>query len=201
MLFRSGLLTCVYVSSLMGCGHPIRDLANAAKDLIPEQDPKSASSCPARATTRIELIANLDANSQSAPDWTAERPAASSNFSLGSSALAADGQAVEIQIFFARRAEHSWDWHVLAGEPAIERGNGTLTFDGDGALLAATTTMPLRLPRADGSLGTPVLLWLGTPKGDDADGLDGVSSAPEPSQLIGYEQDGRARAEGECSDP
>jgi hypothetical protein len=201
MLFRSGLLTCVCVSSLMACGHPIRDLANAAKDLIPEQAPQSTPSCPARATTRIALIANLDANSQSAPDWAAERPAATSNFSLDSSAFAADGQAVEIQIFFARRAERNWDWHVLAGEPALERGNGTLTFDGDGSLLAATTTTPLRLPRADGSLGTPVVLWLGTPKDESADGLDGVSSAPEPSQLIGYEQDGRARMEGECTDP
>jgi hypothetical protein len=200
MLFRSGLLTCVCVSSLMGCGHPIRDLANAAKDLIPEQDPKSAPSCPARATTRIALIANLDASSQSAPDWAPERPDGTSNFSLSSSAFAADGQAVEIEIFFARRAEQSWDWHVLAGEPAMERGNGTLTFDGEGALLAAITTTPLRLPRADGSLGTPVVLWLGTPKDDDADGRDGVSSAPEPSQLIGYEQDGRARTDGDCSD-
>jgi hypothetical protein len=44
------------------------------------------------------------------------------------------------------------------------------------------------------------VLWLGTPKGEDVDGRDGVSSAPEPSQLIGYEQDGRARTEGDCSD-
>lgn len=184
----------------MGCGHPIRDLANAAKDLIPEQKEMSAPSCSARATTRIELIANLDAGSQGAPDWDPERPVATSNFSLGSSAFAADGQAVEIEIFFVRRAEHAWDWHVLVGAPATERGHGTLMFDGEGALLAAITTAPLRLPRADGSLGAPVVLWLGTPQDGEADGLDGITSLPEPSQLIGYQQDGRERMEGDCSD-
>lgn len=200
MTLRSWLLTCVCVSSLLGCGRPIRDLAQAAKDLIPDEKTTATPGC-ARATTRIGLIANLDARSENAPDWDSARPEVTSNFSVGSSAYTDDGRAQEIQIFFARSAERSWRWHVLAGEPAAERGQGELAFDAEGALLAATPTTLLRLPRADGSLGAPIVLWLGTPQGADSDGFDGVTQSAEPSQLIGYEQDGRAGAEdGECSE-
>jgi hypothetical protein len=201
-MLRSSLLACVCVSSLMACGHPIRELAKAAKDLIPEDKAESGASCPARATTRIELIANLDARSDELLAWDPAQPEASSNFAVDSSVYAADGQTVEIGVFFTRTGALRWDWHVLAGEPAAQRARGQLTFDEEGALLAAETRTVLRLPRADGSLGAPVVLWFGTPKSADADGFDGVTSTAEPNQLTGYEQDGRARGEnGDCAEP
>jgi hypothetical protein len=199
MSFRGSLLTCVCLSALLGCGHPIRELANAAKDLIPESDAKNTG-CVAAPTSRIELIANLDARSALGLSWDAERPDASAAFSLGSSAYAGDERAVELQIFFARTGEHAWEWHVLAGEPAIERGNGELVFDADGGLLEERAALLLRLPRADGSLGAPIVLWFGTPKSEDADGFDGVTSTREPSQLTGYEQDRHSGAPAACAE-
>ena len=200
MSYRGPLLTCVCLSGLLSCGHPIRDLASAAKDLIPDREEGETAGCAAQPTSRIELIANLDARSALAPSWDAERPDVSAAFSLGSSAYAGDERAVELQIFFARTGEHAWEWHVLAGEPATERGNGALVFDAEGALLEERAALLLRLPRADGSLGAPIVLWFGTPKSEDADGFDGVTSTREPSQLTGYEQDGHSGAAGACAD-
>lgn len=202
LLLQRLSLVCVCMSSLVGCGSPIRDLTNVAKELIPDKA-KETPGCSAEATTRIALIANLYADAPLAASWDPARPEARSTFIVSGSPFTGDGHVVDLRLYFAKRDERTWQWHALAtnaGSPHAELGTGTLTFDETGALESAVSSTTLRLPRLDGSLSAPVELWLGTPVGADADGFDGVTSTPEPSGLDSYEQDGRARlTEKECS--
>ncbi len=194
---------CVCVAVLMGCGHPIRDLANAAKDLIPDETPKGEPSCSAQATTQIALIANLNADSPISAAWDATRPEATSNFSASSWPYLSDGTTVSLQLFFVRTGERTWDWHALVASPnasPAEQGDGALTFDEQGALRADETRMALRLTRAADAADVPLALAWGTPKSAEADGFDGVTSTHEPSRVYSYQQDGHARLDSaECS--
>lgn len=192
--FRRSLLVCACVSVFAACGHPIRDLADGVKGLLPDPKMKEESAAP---TTRIALIANLYADAPLAPAWDAKRPEASSTFIVSGSPYARDGQVVDLRIYFCKTDAHSWQWHVLAsnvGDRAAELGAGTLVFTVEGALESASVQQTLRLPQRDGSLSAPVELLLGTPRGDEADGFDGVTATGEPSGLVSYEQDGGPHA-------
>jgi len=202
MAFRELLLLCACLSTVVGCGRPIRELVEAGKELIPEDKAKAAP-CPATPTTRIALIANLHAATPVVTKWDPARPEASSSFIVSGSPATADGHAVDLRLYFVKGAEHSWHWHALAtnvGSPQAELGAGSLTFDEQGALRAMETSAALRLPHRDGSLSAPVELFLGTPSGPEADGFDGVTSTSEPSRLESYEQNGATQVDArECS--
>jgi hypothetical protein len=197
---------CVCVSLLFGCGHPIRDLADraikAGEGLVDDEDDKpAASSCPASATTRIALVANLYADTPLAPTWNPQQPEATSSFIVSGTAHASDGDTVDLRLCFAAAGERHWRWRVLAtnaATPALELGAGVLVFGEDGALRSQQTLTTLRLPAKDGSLSAPVEFWLGTPESAEADGFDGVTSTSEPSAVESYEQNGRAGRAGEC---
>ncbi len=193
LLFRRSVLVCACVFSLAACGHPIRDLADGVKGLLPDPKKSEESVAP---TTRIVLIANLYTDAPLAPAWDATRPEASSSFIVSGSSYARDGQVVDLRIHFCKVDAHSWQWHALAtnvGDHAAELGSGTLVFTAEGALESASVEQNLRLPQRDGSLSAPVELFMGTPVGSDADGFDGVSVSGEASSLVSYEQDGGAR--------
>jgi hypothetical protein len=194
LLFRRSMLVCACVFSLAACGHPIRDLADGVKGLLP--DPKKSAES-AEATTQIALIANLYADASQAPAWNAQRPEASSTFIVSGSPYARDGQVVDLRIYFCKVDALTWQWHALAtnvGDPAAELGGGTLVFTAEGALELSSVAQTLRLPQRDGSLSAPVELLLGTPRGDDADGFDGVTATGEASRLVSYDQDGGERS-------
>lgn len=189
--FRRSLRLCVCVFSLVACGHPIRDLADGVKGLLP--DPKQNAESGAAPTTQIALIANLYAEAPLSPTWDAKRPEASSTFIVSGSSYAPDGQVVDLRVHFCKVDPHTWQWHALAsnvGDPATVLGAGTLVFSVEGALESSSVEQTLRLPQKDGSLSAPVELSLGTPRGEDADGFDGVTATGEASALISYEQDG-----------
>lgn len=195
MLFRRSITLCACVFSLAACGHPIRDLADGVKGLIPD-DAKKTASPSADPTTEIALIANLYADAQLAPAWDAKRPEASSSFIVSGSPYTSDGRVVDLRVYFCKTDAHSWRWHALAtnvGQPGSELGSGALEFDADGALVSEALTQPLRLPRADGSLSAPVTLSFGTPQSEAADGFDGVTATAESSRLVSYEQNGGPR--------
>jgi hypothetical protein len=189
--YRTCLALCACVFSLLGCGHPIRELANGVKDLIPD-DAKKAASEVVPATTRIALIANLYADAPLAPTWDATKPEASASFIVSGSPFTHEGQ-VDMRLCFAKTGAHTWHWHALAtrgAAGATELGIGALEFNEDGALASVTVSSALRLPQSDGSLSAPIVLFFGTPVGRDADGFDGVTATNETSALISYEQDG-----------
>ncbi|HEX6243923.1 MAG TPA: hypothetical protein VFZ61_23570 [Polyangiales bacterium] len=199
MSLRTWLSMCVCVGSLVGCGHPIRDLVHEVKDLVPDDEKEaSAPTCPGQATTRIELIANLHAGSP-ATTWDPSRPEATSSFVVSGAPFTSDGRAVDVRIFFASRGDDHWSWHVLANQRSAgqELGSGQLHFDGEGALIEANVTAPLRLPLPDGSLSAPISVGVGSAKSADQDGFGGVTSTDEPSRLDSYEQDGLGN--GSCS--
>jgi hypothetical protein len=178
------------VFSLLGCGHPIRELANGVKDLIPD-DAKKTPTDAVQPTTRIALIANLYADAPLAPGWDAQKPEASSTFIISGSPFTREGH-VDLRLCFAKTDARTWHWHALATRSgaAAELGNGVLVFDEEGALLSETVTSAMRLPHSDGSLSAPVELFVGTPFGHNADGFDGVTATDQTSALVSYEQDG-----------
>lgn len=191
---RSLLLLCACVFSLSACGHPIRDLADGVKELIPDQD-KKASDAAADPTTEIALIGNLYGDAPIAPAWDAKKPEASSTFIVSGSPFTREGH-VDLRFCFAKVDAHTWHWHALASAAAnasSELGHGVLVFTAEGALAESTVEQALRLPLADGSLSAPITISLGTPASAHADGFDGVTATSEPSRLVSYEQDGQAR--------
>jgi hypothetical protein len=182
------------VFSLLGCGHPIRDLADGVKELIPDDEKKTSEDTVAP-TTRIALIANLYADAPLAPTWDASKPEASSSFIVSGSPFTREGH-VDLRLCFAKVDAHSWRWHAVAsavGAGSSELGRGLLVFTAEGALESASVEQALRLPLRDGSLSAPIDLFLGTPVGRAADGFDGVTASAETSRLVSYEQDGGAR--------
>jgi hypothetical protein len=190
--FRRPFALCACVFSLAACGHPIRDLADGVKGLIPD-DAKQSQSPSATPTTTIALIANLYADAPLAPAWDAKRPEASSSFIVSGSPYTSDGHVVDLRLYFCKVDALSWRWRAQAtnaGEASSELGAGELTFSEDGALVRVDVSQTLRLPHADGSLSAPVKLSFGTPQGADADGFDGVTATQESSRLVSYEQDG-----------
>jgi hypothetical protein len=190
---RSLLMLCACVFSF-GCGHPIRDLADGVKELIPD-DEKKTTEAAFEPTTRVALIANLYADAPLAPSWDASKPEASSSFIISGSPFTHEGH-VDMRLCFAKVDAHTWQWHALASAAstaASELGRGVLVFTAEGALKSATVELALRLPHGDGSLSAPIDLFFGTPVGRDADGFDGVTASAETSRLVSYEQDGGAR--------
>jgi hypothetical protein len=190
--YRSLLVLCVYVFASLGCGHPIRDLADGVKELIPE-DKTKAETPAAEATTRIALIANLYADAPVAPRWNADKPEASSTFIVSAAPFTHEGH-VDMRLCFAKTAARTFEFHALASKAGTtsELGRGTLVFSDEGALESIEVSTALRLPHSDGSLSAPVELFFGTPLSRDSDGFDGVTSTSETSRLVSYEQDGAA---------
>jgi hypothetical protein len=186
------MLLCACVFSLVGCGHPIRDLADGVKSFIPD-DAKKDATPTATPTTRIALIANLYGDAPLAPAWDAKKPEASASFIISGSPHTSDGHVVDLRLYFAKTDAHEWRWHALAtnvGAAGNELGAGVLVFNDDGALESSAVSTALRLPRADGSLSAPVELFVGMPISADSDGFDGVTATSESSRLLSYEQDG-----------
>lgn len=182
--------------SLLGCGHPIRDLATKVKqagtELGPSGDSKATPSCAAQPTTRIELSANLHVEAATPAKWDSAAPELSSSLTVSSVAYAADGQVVQLRIVFVSQGPGAFDWHVLttAATPH-ELGSGTITFDERGALESVDTVLELHLSSASGVVGAPIQLFFGSSLEQGGDGLQ-LTSTGEPSLLRSYAQDGHA---------
>jgi flagellar hook protein FlgE len=103
---------------------------------------------PPVATAEAEMILNLD-DDAGILVWDPNDPYGTCNFSTAMNIYDTVGTTHQVQVFFTKTANRTWDWHAMidgsdiqGGAPGVleEYGTGTLTFDVDGEL---TTGMPV----------------------------------------------------------
>jgi len=156
---------------------------------------------PARATKSMTITANLDASAKiptAAFDPT--DPANTSNFSTTMSIYDSLGNAHTANVYFAKTADNTYDYHVLVPTNDItpgstgntEIGTGTLNFTTNGALNTVTTTTPISVSFAGATAAQAVTLNFGTPISAGGTGLDGTTQFASPANVSSQSQDGYA---------
>jgi flagellar hook protein FlgE len=160
---------------------------------------------PARATTEMEVTANLDATSTNlgalvpAVAWDLQDPANTANFSTTMTTYDSLGTGHTVDVYFRKTADNAWEYHAIAdgsemtGGTAgtnVELGTGTLTFNTDGAL-AATGNLDITANFAGGATqGQVITLDFGTSIAAGGTGLDGTTQFGSPSNVSSQSQDG-----------
>jgi hypothetical protein len=180
------------VSSLSVDGKA-RALGVACEDAAGATPARQALPCPARATTRLSLRANLHASSEvTTAGWSALEPKVDAAFVAQLFAYDADGAAASIDLVFRKVAEAAWEYHALLTDVAgdHELGAGALAFNPDGTLAAHRVSAPLRLPHPDGTWGEPIELDFGVGTNDGGEGVEGVTSFEQASWMLAVKRDG-----------
>jgi len=157
---------------------------------------------PARATTAINVTANIDS---SAPvitaAWDPQDPANTANFSTTMSIYDSLGNAHTADVYFRKTADNAWDYHVLVpgadlNPPVVgnsEIGSGALTFTTNGALNAETVTTAVSASFGGGATAAQAItVDFGTSIADGGTGLDGTTQFAGPSNVSSQKQDGYA---------
>jgi hypothetical protein len=173
------------------------DASSATSDaLIP--------SCPAHPTTSISIAVNLDAATTPPPNpWQpATSLTGSWNFEEEFNVYDGAGRAGGLGIYFANAGPGQWQYHaIIGGETSrIEVANGSLTFTPEGVLSHREVTASLRLPGPDGSFGSEIPLFMGTPLDEGGTGRDGITSYTTFSTVSGAKADGNVAALGVTCD-
>jgi flagellar hook protein FlgE len=157
------------------------------------------SALPAHATQNATITANLDASSAvPANPFDITDPANTSNYSTAMTAYDSLGQAHDVDVYFAKTAAGTWDWHAVAKgddlnppQPGVnvEVGTGTLNFTTDGALNSVTGNT-FTADFAGATPGQTVTLNFGTSIAAGGTGLDGTTQYSSPSNVSSQSQDG-----------
>jgi flagellar hook protein FlgE len=157
------------------------------------------SALPAHATQNATITANLDASSAvPANPFDVTDPANTSNYSTAMTAYDSLGQAHDVDVYFAKTAAGTWDWHAVAKgddlnppQPGVnvELGTGTLNFTTDGALNSVTGNT-FTADFAGATAGQTVTLNFGTSIAAGGTGLDGTTQYSSPSNVSSQSQDG-----------
>jgi flagellar hook protein FlgE len=157
---------------------------------------------PARATQSLTITANLDASEPiPALPFDVTDPANTSSFSTTMSIYDTLGNAHTANVYFAKTAANTYDYHVLVPTNDItppatgqtEIGTGTLAFTTNGALNTVTGTTPSATVSFDGATaGQAINIDFGTPISAGGTGLDGTTQFGSPSNVSSQSQDGYA---------
>lgn len=156
---------------------------------------------PAKATKGVSVTANIDADAK-VPTLAFDPldPANTSNFSTTISVYDSLGNAHTLDVYFAKTADNTWDYHALvpgadlnppvAGQSEI--GTGSLTFTTDGALDTVTTGTAISASFTGATANQPITLDFGTPIASGGTGLDGTTQFAGQSNVSSQSQDGYA---------
>jgi flagellar hook protein FlgE len=177
---------------------------------------------PPRATTEMQITANLDSTAQPPPTTTyatfadalaAGAPAQAANFSTTMTVYDDLGNGHSVDVYFAKTATaNTWDYHVVVPatdlDPAATpgtfteltpAGGGQLTFnDGTGTppttagSLAGVSVTSVNVAFDGLPGGQTINLNFGTPSATPGAGLDGVTQFGSPSNVSSQSQDGYA---------
>jgi flagellar hook protein FlgE len=183
------------------------------------------SAIPARATQEAFITANLASTTPivsvidpltgtvTNPAFDPQNPATTSSFSDTLTVYDSLGTAHTIDVYFRKESEsatgNTWSWNAitsgdqtdLAGGGTAGQnnpiGNGTLTFDSNGALTAGSPSS--FSVTYDGATAQTIVLNMGTVlgtadpvTGEVSDGLDGITQFASPSNVSSHSQDGYA---------
>jgi flagellar hook protein FlgE len=171
---------------------------------------------PARATTNLEITANLDSAAKAintaaivgppavaANPWDPQNPANTANFSTTMTTYDSLGNGHTMDVYFRKSdtVANTWDYHVItdgadvvggtAGQNS-EIGSGTLAFTTNGALNTITTTTPIAVDFVGATAGQAITLDFGTSIGAGGTGLDGTTQFAGSSNVSSQSQDGYA---------
>jgi flagellar hook protein FlgE len=156
---------------------------------------------PAKATKGVSVTANIDADAK-VPTLAFDPldPANTSNFSTTISVYDSLGNAHTLDVYFAKTADNTWDYHALvpgadlnppvAGQSEI--GTGSLTFTTDGALDTVTTGTAISASFTGATANQAITLNFGTPVSAGGTGLDGTTQFAGQSNVSSQSQDGYA---------
>lgn len=179
-------------------GRPTRPDGTLAGGVGPLVVPTSG--LPARATTGLQLAANLDASAPAASvPFDSANAAETANASTSIQIFDSLGAPHTLDVYFAKTGEGQWEYHALVRgdelNPAVpgavvEVGAGTLTFDGTGALDTATATQTIDVSFAGATGNQAIAVDFGTPISGGGTGLDGTTQFSMPSTTSAVSQDG-----------
>jgi flagellar hook protein FlgE len=157
---------------------------------------------PARATTEMDVTANLDSSAQViTAAWDPQDPANTANFSTTMSIYDSLGNAHTADVYFRKTADNAWDYHVLVPgadvNPPVtgnsEIGSGSLAFTTNGALDSETVTTAVTANFGGGATaGQAITINFGTSIAEGGTGLDGTTQFAGPSNVSSQKQDGYA---------
>lgn len=157
---------------------------------------------PARATTAMNITANIDSSAQViTAAWDPQDPANTANFSTTMSVYDSLGNAHTADVYFRKTADNAWDYHVLVPgadlNPPVtgnsEIGSGALTFTTDGQLNSETVTTAVSATFGGGATAAQAItLDFGTSIAEGGTGLDGTTQFAGPSNVSSQKQDGYA---------
>ncbi|MEO7037478.1 MAG: flagellar hook protein FlgE [Polyangiaceae bacterium] len=156
---------------------------------------------PAKATAAASVTANIDsAATVPALPFDAQDPANTSNFSTTMSVYDSLGNAHTLNVYFAKTADNTWDYHALVpgadlNPPAAgnaEVGTGSLAFTSNGALDTVTTGTAISASFAGATANQAISLNFGTPISGGGTGLDGTTQFAGSSNVSSQSQDGYA---------
>ena len=108
------------------------------------------SMIPPKVTGKIDMVLNLDA-SLATKTWDMTDPFSSSHFSTTGNIYDSLGQSHQIQVYFTKTADQTWDWNALidgadvqGGTPGVlqQYGAGQLVFDTNGQLTTSMSPPP-----------------------------------------------------------
>lgn len=157
---------------------------------------------PARATTEIDITANIDSSAQViTAAWDPQDPANTANFSTTMAIYDSLGNAHTADVYFRKTADNAWDYHVLVPgadmNPPVagnsEIGSGALTFTTNGALDTEAVTTAITATFGGGATAAQAIdINFGTSIAEGGTGLDGTTQFAGPSNVSAQKQDGYA---------
>jgi|GEM_PF-4409514 len=139
----------------------------------------------ARATSRIQFVANLDAHAPIPEEsWTLSDPTITSNFTLPITVFDALGLAHEMVVCFRKLDTSRFDYHVLLPGDSVEGaqtgrmievGTGRVAFGIDGTLLRVTESQAIEVLFRGTEFAQSIVLDLGVPRAEGGVGDDGLT--------------------------
>jgi flagellar hook protein FlgE len=198
---REGFLT--NTDGLKVQGYAANGDGTFAASISDVQAPTAA--LPARATTEMNITANLDATSTNlgalvpAVAWDLQDPANTANFSTTMTVYDSLGTGHAVDVYFRKTADNAWEYHAIADGSEItggvagtniELGTGTMDFTTDGALNTVGNLDITGNFAGGATQGQIITLNFGTAIADGGTGLDGTTQFGSPSNVSSQDQDG-----------
>ncbi|MBI4952585.1 MAG: flagellar hook protein FlgE [Myxococcales bacterium] len=160
------------------------------------------SALPPRATTTVDLTANLDATEPLIPaPWDPQNPGQTSNHSTSITVYDSLGNAHALEIYFRKTGANTWEYHgIVDGDEVsppqpglnVEWVSGTLAFDTDGKLVSDTPIGGGTIDFLGATPGQAIALDFGDPTSLGGTGMLGVTQYGSQSNVSAQTQDGYA---------
>jgi flagellar hook protein FlgE len=160
----------------------------------------STAGIPARATSTVQISANLDASdTEPAVAFDPANPENTANASTALQIFDSLGQAHDLEVYFEKTDLGQWNYHALVrgddlnpAQPGVnvEVGNGSLTFTGNGALDTRTTTTALNVNFEGATQSQAIEFDFGSTLSGGGSGLDGTTQFSMPSGFSAQSQNG-----------